>query len=181
MKIIADTREQAPYGFTRWPEVVLERAALATGDYSVAGMEHRIAIERKSLDDLVGCLMGDGRGRFERELARARGLDCFVVVIEASMQDVAAHRYRSKMEPHAVMQSILAFQVRHGAAFMWCDSRDRGEYICYSLLTKYRREREMELRACINAGKRPPKTSQNAMPISQEGTPAGSIVEVAHG
>ena len=70
LAIVVDTREQAPYGFARFPAVEIVRAGLPTGDYSLTGHEVRAAIERKSLDDLLGCLTG-GRDRFERELARA--------------------------------------------------------------------------------------------------------------
>lgn len=60
MKIVIDTREQTPYGFAKYDAEPI-RAALPTGDYSLPGFEDRVAIERKSLDDLVGCLKGDKR------------------------------------------------------------------------------------------------------------------------
>ena len=140
LTIVCDTREQAPYLFERF-EVELVRAGLPTGDYSLAGHEDRAAIERKSLDDLVGCLTV-GRDRFERELDRARFLALFAVVIEASMEDVARHRYTSRMNPHSALQSILAFQVRYGVPFVWAGNRRGGEYVTFWTLEKYRRERE---------------------------------------
>jgi len=69
------------------------------GDYSLPGFEDRAAIERKSLNDLIGCLMGSNRQRFERELARGRHYDLFAVVVEASLADVSQGRYRSDMKP----------------------------------------------------------------------------------
>lgn len=149
MKIIVDTREQVPYTFARWPEVEVVRNALQTGDYSLSGLENRIALERKSLDDLVGCLMGDARARFERELARGRGLDCFAVLIEAGVLDVTMHRYRSRMLPKAVMASVSAFTVRYGTSFIWCGDMAHAEGMAYSLLSKYRRQLELDLVACI--------------------------------
>ncbi|MCA1987342.1 MAG: hypothetical protein LDL27_12865, partial [Desulfovibrio sp.] len=68
MKIVVDTREQRPFRFERWPAVILEPGTLPTGDYSLPGLAHRVALERKSLDDLVSCLKSTGRERFEREL-----------------------------------------------------------------------------------------------------------------
>ena len=47
--IIIDTREQIPWEFRDLPT---EPGTLDTGDYSVSGLEHLIAVERKSLDDL---------------------------------------------------------------------------------------------------------------------------------
>jgi hypothetical protein len=88
VKIIIDTREQAPFEVTRFPNVETERGTLATGDYSLPGFEDCVAIERKSLDDLIACLQGSNRERFERELQRARHYNLFAVVVEASLDDV---------------------------------------------------------------------------------------------
>jgi len=144
-RIVVDTREQAPYSFEHFPLVETLRGTLPTGDYSLAGYERHAAIERKSLDDLIGCLTV-GRDRFERELDRARSLECFAVVVEASMEDVSRHRYTSRMDPHAALQSILAFQVRYGVPFVWAGSRRGGEYVTYWTLQKYAREVEARQR-----------------------------------
>jgi len=136
-----DTREQRPYQFEKY-DVEAIRHTLKTGDYSLAGYEDRVAFERKSLDDLIGCLT-TGRDRFERELARAKkGLDFFAVVVEGSMDDVARGKYRSDMNPHAALQSIIAFQVRHGSSFVWAGSRANAEYMIYWMLEKFKREQE---------------------------------------
>lgn len=150
MRIISDTREQAPFNFGKF-ECEVVTGTLATGDYSLAGLEDRCAVERKSLDDLLGCLTGEGRERFERELARARGLDAFVVVVEGSFQDMAEGRYKSKMRPHAALQSILAFQVRYGAPFIWCGTRTGAEYTTYHFLRHYLREAQERLKAVLKA------------------------------
>jgi DNA excision repair protein ERCC-4 len=137
--ILIDTREQAPFAFQGY-DVAPEKATLPCGDYSLPGFEDRAAIERKSLDDLVGCLMGSNRARFERELARGRHYDLFAVVVETSLADVSQGRYRSDMKPQATLQSIITFQVRYRVPFMWCGNRAGAEYMTYSLLAKYLRE-----------------------------------------
>ncbi len=63
---IVDTREQLPLGLTPLQSV---EGTLTTGDYSVAGLKHVVAIERKSLPDLLGCI-GQQRDRFDREVQR---------------------------------------------------------------------------------------------------------------
>lgn len=136
ISIIIDTREQAPYTFDAW-EVTTTRAGLPTGDYSVAGFEDRVGIERKSLDDLISCLMGDNRQRFERELARGRVYELFAVVVEADLTDLARGRYQSQMKPEACLQSVTTFFVRYGVPFMFCGNRAGAEYMTYSLLAKY--------------------------------------------
>ena len=144
MKRIIDSREQLAFQFKppKYRDVDVEIGALPTGDYSLAGFEDRIAVERKSLDDLVGCLMNDQRERFERELTRARPYDLFCVVVEASMEEIRNHSYRSLMKPRAVLQSIAAFQVRYRVPFAFCGNRAGAEYWTYSLLVKYLREIE---------------------------------------
>lgn len=150
MKIIRDTREQAPFTFCGY-DCEVQAGTLTTGDYSLAGLSDRCAVERKSLDDLLGCLTGEGRERFERELARARGLDAFAVVVEASMQDMAEGRYRSKMKPHAALQSVLAFTVRYGVPFIWCGNRAGAEYAAYHFLRHYLREASTRYENIIKA------------------------------
>lgn len=150
MKIIRDTREQVPFTFGSH-DCEVQAGTLATGDYSLAGLEDRCAVERKSLDDLLGCLTGEGRERFERELARARGLDTFAVVVEASFQDIAEGRYRSRMKPHAALQSVLAFQVRYGCPFIWAGTRAGAEYATFHFLRHYLREAQERLRAVVKA------------------------------
>ena len=141
LAVVVDSREQAPYAFERFQVAEIIKAGLPTGDYSLSGHEDRAAVERKALHDLIGCLTV-GRERFERELSRARSLECFAVVVEASMEDVARHRYTSKMDPHAALQSILAFQVRYGCPFVFAGSRQGGEYVTFWMLQKYAREVE---------------------------------------
>jgi len=150
MKIICDTREQAPFTFGGM-DAQVQAGTLTTGDYSLVGLSDRCAVERKSLDDLMGCLTGEGRERFERELARARGLDAFAVVIEASFQDMAEGHYRSKMKPHAALQSVLAFQVRYGVPFLWAGTRAGAEYATYHFLRHYLREASARYESIVKA------------------------------
>ncbi len=138
MKLIVDTREQLPFEFTheRYKDATLQKGTLSIGDYSVFGFENSVAVERKSLPDLVGCL-GRDRERFERELQRARGLDSFCVVVEASWLDLARGEYRSQLNPHAACQSVMSFSARYGISFLFAGSRTAAEYVVYSFLRQY--------------------------------------------
>jgi len=140
MKIIVDSREQNPFSFERQTDVEVIAGSLATGDYSLPGLEDMVAVERKSLDDLVGCLAGGGRERFERELSRGRALACFAVVVEAGFGELAGKQYRSRMNPHAAAQSVIAFQVRYKTPFIWAGSRLNAEYFTYWTLAKFHKE-----------------------------------------
>ena len=147
MRIIIDSREQTPLDFGRYDcEVV--RGGLSTGDYAVAGLESLAAVERKSEDDLLGCLTA-ARPRFERELARARGMELFAVVCETTWERLASGQYRSQMKPHACLQSLLAFQVRYDIPFLLVGSHAAAAYCVYHLLAKFVAEQETRLKAVL--------------------------------
>lgn len=120
--------------------------ALEAGDYSLAGFERRVSIERKSLSDLIGCLSGD-RARFERELARLRGYDCAAVVVESSQPTLRLGHYRSAMPAESAWQSVIALSMRFRVPFWFCDSRADAEAVTFNFLRHYARDRWRELQA----------------------------------
>ena len=145
MRIIRDSREQAPLTFTGYP-VEVAVGALASGDYSLHGFENRIALERKSLPDLVACL-GPERERFTRELQRLKAFDAACVIVEASSDDLRRGLYRSKLDAGAAWQSCLAFMQRFNVPFIWCNSRQDAEQVTFDYLRHFHRDRVRELEA----------------------------------
>lgn len=152
MHILTDTREQNPFPFAgeRYSADTVEKASLTVGDYSLAGLADRVAVERKSLDDLAQSL-GRERERFERELARGAALDSFCVVVEASYLDLARGKYRSRMQPHAACQSVAAFMGRYRLPFIFAGSRPAAEYACWSFLRQYLEGARQRLKAITRA------------------------------
>ena len=147
MKIVIDSREQAPLDFSRYGAEV-EPGALEVGDYAPAGLGHLCAVERKSLPDLIASLTWE-RERFERELRRARGLEAFAVVIEGSLAQVRRHEYRSQAKPHAILQSMCAFSVRYGLTWIWADDAAGAAYFVYNFLRHFVREAEAHYKDII--------------------------------
>lgn len=145
LRIIRDSREQAPFAFSSLP-VEVEVGALEAGDYSVRGFERRVTVERKALQDLVGCLSGD-RERFERELARLRGYDAAAVVVEAPAVALRTGRYLGRLDSGAAWQSVLAFSMRYRMPFIFCADRVDAEAVTFELLRHYARDRWRELQA----------------------------------
>ncbi len=131
--IIIDTREQAPFLFTE--NVDTERATLDAGDYSVSGLTATVAIERKSLDDLVGSITA-GRERFMACCSRMSRLDFACIIVEASLSDVLAGCYVSKTRPQSVVGSALAIHVDFGVPTIWAGSRSNAANITERLLTR---------------------------------------------
>lgn len=123
--VVVDTREQAPFDLA---PLQVCRGSLTTGDYSVVGLEDVIAIERKSLSDLVACC-GVERDRFERELRRLLAYPVRVVIVEASWSDLKAGDWRSKITPQAVMSSIAGWCAM-GIPFLLCGDRAEAEACC---------------------------------------------------
>src|SRR5205823_8432137 len=96
--LIVDTREQDPLEFVHLPSRL---GTLATGDYSVAGLEELFAVERKTIADLVGCCVGESRERFERELHRLRGYRFKRLLVIGTEEQILAAHYRSRISPKA--------------------------------------------------------------------------------
>ena len=101
--IVVDTREQTPWVF----ETPAVRRTLKTGDYSVLSLEALIAIERKSLGDLVQSLTWE-RERFVREVERLAEFRWRAIIVEAHMGDVTHGRYRTRATPQSLIASTLA-------------------------------------------------------------------------
>ncbi len=133
--IVIDTREQVPYSFepARAGSV---RAALPAGDYSLAGLESVVAIERKSLDDLAATVIR-GRDRFHRELQRLACYASACVVVEGSMADVLARRYTSGAHPHAVLGAVVSIIVDYGVPVYFCSSRPLARAFVQDYLLRF--------------------------------------------
>jgi DNA excision repair protein ERCC-4 len=108
--IVIDSRENQPLRFTRLASVT---GTLYSGDYSIAGCESSFAVERKSLDDLANCCLGENRDRFEHELIRLRGYSFKRLLIVGTREDIAAGHYHSRIAPKAVLATLGAFEVRY--------------------------------------------------------------------
>lgn len=150
--VVIDTREQRPYTFGgivsdardgRRPVLVsLVGGTLKAGDYSIEGLEQRIAVERKSLADLFSTL-GQGRGRFQRELQRLNdSYDYAAVVCEEDWAAIVADPpERSMLRPKTVHRSVIAWQMRFSKVHWWmCPGRPFAERTTFRLLERYWKE-----------------------------------------
>lgn len=81
--------------------------------------------------------LGRERERFERELARGAALDAFAVVCEGSWLELSRGEYRSRLNPHAACQSVLAFAGRYRLPFLFAGSRSAAEYMTWGFLRQY--------------------------------------------
>jgi ERCC4-type nuclease len=109
--IIIDTREQTPLIFEH---LASERGTLQSGDYSIAGLEHDFAVERKSIPDLCQSVTR-GRERFERELHRLRGFSFARILIVGSPKEVE----QTAHNPKAIFSSLSAMETRWRVPVVW--------------------------------------------------------------
>ena len=134
--LIVDTREQINPRYEARKEsfqrmnLTPVRRKLFAGDYSaIAKTPHgtidyteRIAIERKlDATELVSCLNGPNRPRFEAELKRAHNNGCrlYIVTEGSSYADLAAGNYRNDVDPRLVLATYHAFEQRYGCQFVF--------------------------------------------------------------
>lgn len=129
--VAIDTREQKPYRFAR-----SEVKTLASGDYSIVGLEDRIAVERKTKQDAYSSL-GQGRARFERELQRLSRFDYAAVVIETSLPDFLHAPAFSRMNPSAAARSMIAWSVKYRVCVFFAGDRRHGNALTWQLLEKF--------------------------------------------
>ncbi len=138
---IVDTREQLAFDLA---PLNIEPGTLQAGDYSIRGLEHLVAIERKSLPDLVACC-GVERERFERELQRLLAYPTRCVVVEASWLDLETGDWRSKLTPQAATGSVLSW-IGGGVPFLFAGDREAAQRATARILFSAARRRWRELR-----------------------------------
>lgn len=131
MKIITDTREQLNLDFSKFRDVESVRTKLDAGDYSVVGYENLISFERKSVQDLVGTLVG-GHQRFLRELERMKNYKEKYILIEHSPAILYSycvkHGWENKF--NTIIQSLLAYAYHYQVRVRFCkDREDMAAYI----------------------------------------------------
>ena len=155
--IVIDQQEKIPYAFDRikadasqgegFVVVRTEVGHLKTGDYSLAGYEHRVACERKSKADCFSTI-GQGRDRFERELARLNGMQFACVVVEAEWSEIFSDPPKhSQLPPRTIYRSVLAWQQRFPRVhWEMCPGREFAEVTTFRVLERFWKERMEEAR-----------------------------------
>jgi DNA excision repair protein ERCC-4 len=130
--IAIDNREQRGYSWEGEQETI--PATLRAGDYSLFGLENRVAVERKSLDDWIGTILR-GRERFRRELQLLEQYDFAAVIIEATPQDIMSGHYKSEIAPNALLGLTFEYAVRFAPVqFHLAGDRPHARLICEKLL-----------------------------------------------
>jgi ERCC4-type nuclease len=129
--IIIDTREQHGLDFSKFRDVDVVRQGLKTGDYSIRGYEEHICFERKSVQDLVGTLIG-GHERFLREMERMRDFEAKYILVEHTPTILYSYcvKHGWQYKFNTIIQSLLAYACHYQVRVRFCkDREDMAKYI----------------------------------------------------
>ena len=154
MPIVIDTREQRPLDFSPFPDVRVVRAELWPGDYSLQAATNMVAIERKSVSDLIGTMKEGYAGfsattpkRFDRELLALRGYSrgggrAFVLVEpdahgQTAARQISAANYRAAIDPEKVWAFIHSLRSVWLVDVVMADSREHAAEIVVSAVRPF--------------------------------------------
>jgi DNA excision repair protein ERCC-4 len=129
--ILVDSREQRPWELDA-ATFDAATATLATGDYTIAGVQDRFVIERKSLGDFVSTVIHDWL-RFRKEVYRLASFDVAAIVVEADLGDVIGKRYESDAKPEAVLGRANGIFLDHGVPVLFWGPRP----VCITMVERF--------------------------------------------
>ena len=133
MKLLVDTREQAPLEFPQTVGVEVVPTALPIGDYSASYGERLdpTVIERKSISDLFTSFTS-GYEAERAKILKAIVLNLsYVLAIETTASEVLkGHSYWKSGEVHeskktglAMIRQLMMLQAKYGIAVWFCTTR----------------------------------------------------------
>lgn len=136
--ILVDTREQTPWEFSHYSTA---KQKLDTGDYTVSGLEDKLAIERKkSVGEIANNIT---EKRFVDVLERLSSYEYPFILLEFGMDKVLKFPVGSelpkrvwdkiKVSPNFLVKNILDWQLKYNINVLFCESVlnaiDIAEYI----------------------------------------------------
>ena len=139
--IIVDTREQQPWNFNNFAKA---NKKLDTGDYSIDGLQHVLAIERKkSVSELATNIV---ESRFHDVVIRLSQLKYSFLLLEFDLEDVLIYPIGStvprkmwskiKISPAFILKNILELQLKHNIIVYFCGNSSNAEKMAEHILKK---------------------------------------------
>ena len=141
LKIIVDTREQQPWSFD-FNEIAV--AKLDTGDYSVAGLEEVLCIERKkSVSEIENNIV---EKRYKDWTKRMSQYKHKFLMLEFDLDDV--YRYpripdvpkklweKIKVSPKFIIKCLIELQVYYNIQVVFCGDHENAERLALSIMKK---------------------------------------------
>ena len=143
--VVIDSQEHMGYKFerfTNWFSGTI-RKRMPVGDYTLQGMEEELALERKTLPDLVNSIIQD-RKDFIGKCEKLSTFRKKCLVIEGSLSSIKTPYEDSQAHPNAVLGSLLAAQERWQIPVYFLNDFILAEEFVASMLSKYNAYRWLE-------------------------------------
>jgi ERCC4-type nuclease len=139
--IIIDTREQQPWTFDNH---ITANQKLDTGDYSIQGLEHLLAIERKkSVAEIANNI---SEKRFVDVLERLSKIPYKFILLEFSLDDVYNFPIGSdipkklwpklKISPKYLLKYLTEIQLKYGIHVIYCGDKSNAEKMAESIMKR---------------------------------------------
>jgi DNA excision repair protein ERCC-4 len=141
--IVADWNEFLPqhlgYRFEQIdPPVEVVTGNLNVGDYTVAGMESRVTVERKTLGDLYGSFGSRKRDNMIERIQLMNSFEFAAVVVEATYVEVMSGYPHSRVHPRSLSGTIVALKQRYkGVHWEFMPDRECGERMTFRILERF--------------------------------------------
>lgn len=137
--IIVDTREQLPWEFGNH---TTSRTKLDTADYSIEGLEHLLAIERKQSVSEIATNITEKR--FPAFLERMSEIPHRFMLFEFYLEDVYNFPVGSeipkskwdklKVKNNYILKQISLFHIKYGIHTMFCGDSDNAEKMAVRIM-----------------------------------------------
>lgn len=173
--ILIDKAEQTPWRFQgirsstdrhRRPMIVptkSEHLGPTHGDYTIEGMEGWVHIERKSVEDLIGTVLGfanngERREQFQRTLAYLAEIPSSAVIVEGDRVETTkmvadpTHpcnrnaRVKPAVRAKMFFNQVLAWENDYRVPFIFAHSRYYAERAAFRWLERQWKERQAQLK-----------------------------------
>ena len=150
LEIITDTREQEPLYFKRQ---VVDK--LDIGDYGIIDGFDYTFVDRKSEQDFKSTLSQGNIERFEKELQRARSIDCFLFIVTESdlyemdsLNKKSFHKANLKYIYHNMR--VLQHKYKDCCQFIFSGSRKNSEHLIPLILRSGKSVWNVDMQYFIN-------------------------------
>lgn len=139
--IIVDTREQQPWEFGLH---ITAKKKLDTGDYSIEGLQHLLAIERKkSVSEIANNI---SESRFKDVLERLNKIPYKFMLFEFDLEDVYNFPVGSdipkklwdkiRISPKYLLKYITEVQLNYGIHVVYCGCAEDAEKMAVSIMKR---------------------------------------------
>ncbi|MAH49959.1 hypothetical protein CMI37_29340 [Candidatus Pacearchaeota archaeon] len=126
LTVLIDSREKIPYKFKAWKKVTLKE-----GDYCLEEINTGVVIERKSIMDLKGCILGK---RFQNEINRVRKKKGYVVIlVDGTVQMFMKGAVYGKLSSKALFHFVKKFESENAdvCQFLFTGGREQSAELVY--------------------------------------------------